>query len=620
MLAVPARVLLILLLFCFFLLPIYGNESPLGLLLIHSVILICLGGVVLTWSRIWVPKFLPFFLPFLLSLLISSVIAPYKYSACLQLWDYIVAALFAVVVFSIFKETDSYLKKFMGAAFLISVASLTLSILLNLTSEWHRVKGSFTNPNELATFILMLIILGVSLYEQATNSFRKKALIITLLILSSIIALTLSRSVLIAGFLFATVYTWKRKTNRVLVVAAMVILVIASAIILFRVRVNDPYQYYRLKIWKYSLIGILQDPYLGIGLNMLPYRAAQFNFPADTEIGRYAHLATTADNQYLQILAECGFLGLFTFLIGWVRLYFDLSKVPPQFTLFRYAFYSFCIISFFSLPLNNTSILLFFIVLCIFPLTFTPNTEAHKISFSVAGKVGCILIGSMLFLFCIVAPYAADYEYHKALHATQEPDARKHLERAVKLNPFQPYYKFFFVSRVVDARPTVEPSKWLNALVALQESIRLNPLESDFYVYKAKIYSILLDSTQNRSYFLDAVSAYQDAINRSPYNVFLEAEFANFLLHWERPELSEAVLHKILEQEPVYLNARLLLIQNLLQQKKIEEAQQQYEVLKKYIERYKNYVSVQPYVIRLLQLDSTYKQKVESLMMHASKN
>ena len=66
-----------------------GGETPLGLFLVHSVILLSLALIVLDGSSLWIPPFLPYFLPFLLATIASSIVAPYRYAASLQLWDYL---------------------------------------------------------------------------------------------------------------------------------------------------------------------------------------------------------------------------------------------------------------------------------------------------------------------------------------------------------------------------------------------------------------------------------------------------------------------------------------------------------------------------------------------------
>lgn len=183
----------------------------------------------------------------------------------------------------------------------------------------------------------------------------------------------------------------------------LVLALIGSAVVIY-IRLfhfSDPFQYYRLKIWKYSLQGILQDPYLGIGLNMLPYRAGQFNFPADQEVGRYSRIATTADNQYLQILIETGFVGLFLFLIGWISLYFGLRKLRPMFLAFQGAYIVITIISFFTLPLTITSILFLFIFLILFAFPFEPEVKQRSLSFNRIVQLLLTVFIIALFLFAV---------------------------------------------------------------------------------------------------------------------------------------------------------------------------------------------------------------------------
>jgi len=608
---------LLLLLFCLF--PFFeGGETALGLFLFHTIILIAFCSICLGNSRVEIPHFLIYFLPFFLSMIISTLVAPYKYAAVLQLWDYFISGILAVTATTIFLENKDHLSRFLGTAFLIGATADLISILLGLGGVSYRIHGTFPNPNDFATFTLLLIMLGCLQVEQESNRTRRIFMLILIFALGVALALASSRSAFLGAAFFFIPYLWWRRTNKALLaIGATLFVILVAALTVRFTHYTDPFQYYRWKIWTNSLKGILQDPYLGIGLNMLPYRAPQFNFPADAEIGRYAKIATTADSQYLQILGETGFLGFFTFLIGWFALFFALRNLPDRLKMYRYFFYVVSVICVFSLPINNTSIFSLFIICSLFALVHTPQ-RYYVLSLNAATRIATAVLVFILFSVFVFLPFAADFEFKQALAAKDGTTAQQHLSRALLFNPYQPYYRFVFVKRILQARPQSTPELWLRALEAVNDSIQLNPLESDFYTAKADILSILFELTGNHGYYIEALAAYQTAIDRSPYNVFLRSKYALFLSKNGRSNYAELHLRKALELEPAYLGARLLLVRVKFEEGDISDAQKEFQSLEAYQDKYRNYVPPDTYYKLLLQVDPQLKDQVKQLIFHDS--
>ncbi|MCI0612758.1 O-antigen ligase family protein [bacterium] len=599
-----------------------GLETPAGLFIAHTLVFVSLIYVVLSYRKIWLPPYLGRFSAFLLILILSTIIAPYKYAAFLELWDYWIAAIFAILVYSLFKENENSIEHIAIICFFIGSVSTILSLLLipNPNLRWS---GSFVSPLDFGIFCLLLFLLGLFCFERATLTVWKVAISICLIFLVTSIAMASSRAVFLATFVMLIYYLWRKRSSR-LISTFLVIALMSSAVLIY-VRLfhyeSDPFQYYRLKIWKYSLQGILKDPYLGIGLNMLPYKAAQFNFPADQEVGRFSRIATSADNQYLQILIETGFVGFFLFLIGWISLYFGLRKLPTRFLAFQGACIALTIISFFTLPLMNTSVLFLFLFLILFPLPFDPEAKSRSVSFPrpVSIVLAVSLIG--LFLFAVYFPYRAHQEARAYAKSRNAAEAEKHLKAALKFNPYQPYTEFVPIRNMVDARLKLKPEQWLGIAKRMDHLIELNPLEPDFHIYKAKIFRILLEDTQNPKYYQQAIYCYQLAVQQSPFNVFLRIEYAYFEKRLGHLERSESELKEILRLEPVYLNARLLLVEVLFKQGKYEAAKKELQEVERLEKRY-TYLKFsvnEPYVRKLIAIDNTYKKQLENLILNAPK-
>ncbi len=598
-----------------------GLRTPSGLFLAQSIVLLSFLATIHYHNRIWSPPHLSRFLPFLFMLVLSVFIAPYKYSAFLDLWDYWIAAIFAVFMFSFLKENEETVEDVAFISFLLCTVAVLITVLLIPNFYKLRWKGSFVNPTDFGTFCLLLFVFGLFCFERASSTAKKLITSSCLIFLVVCIAMASSRAVLLATSTTLLYYLWKKRASR-LISAFLVVALIGSAIVIY-IRLfhfSDPFQYYRFKIWKYSLQGIMQDPYLGIGLNMLPYRAAQFNFPANQEVGRYARVATSADNQYLQILIETGFLGFFLFLIGWIGLYFGLRKLPKRFLVFQGAYFVISIISFFALPLENTAILFLFLFLILFPAAFGPETTSKSFNFGKVSKTLVTISVLAIFLFTIYFPYRADQEFNAYIQSTDPQKSEKHLRNALRLNPFQPYYAFTPVRRIVDSRPALTQSQWEILAKRMDHFIDQNPLEAEFYAYKAKILRILFEKTEKPNYYNDAVASYRLAIRQAPFNVFLRAEYSFFEAKTGHFEKAESELKEILNIEPAFLNARLFLAEVMQRRGNLEAARKQFLEADRLQKKHANlkYFVDEPYVRKLIEVDDSHKNEVKKLIFDAS--
>jgi O-antigen ligase len=592
-----------------------GGKTSTGLFYFHSITFFGLAATAFLYSRIWLPRFLVFFCPFLIVLVISTVISPYKYSAFLKLWDFLSAGCWSILLCTIIRNEKEKFESYSVYIFSVGAISTIVAVFVHYPSN-GRVSASFLNPNEYATFALMLLCFGIFCYEQAITRQRKIFLAILLSVLLLSVALSFSRGIFIACLAVAIIAFLQRKPGRIIKLFLISLLVISGILVAIRFRSqDDPLKYHRWKIWKSSLKGISGDPYLGVGLGMLEYRARVFNFPSDGEVGRYGRIARSADSQYVEILAETGFLGLLAFLFGWFGLYFVLRKSSTRFFYTRLVWLIITLTGLFSVPLENTSVLYLVMFLLVFSLSETEK-EFKLIPLERTGRilvpVGCFLV----YVFGVFLPFQADREFHRATHSTTLEEADTHLANAVLYNPFQPYYRFVFIRRIVDAKPAWETQKWLNVVQLIDQAIQLNPLESQFYLYRARTYRLLLEKNQNLGYYSSALSSYQTALDYNPHNVFLRLEYASFLYRLNRHGLAELELRKTLESEPAFLNARLFLAEVLLSRKNSEEARKEYSAFLNYNRRFRN-EAVNPsssYIRSLLQVNEEKKKRVEDLL------
>ena len=593
-----------------------GGETSTGLFIFHSITLIGLFAAALTFSVLWIPRFLGFFIPFALVVVISTLFSEYKYAAFLRASDYVMGAAWAILLCTFVREKKGWVDSLWVWIFTTGALSTIIALLIYNPGRFARMSASFVNANEYATFAFLLLCLGLFCLERETDRNRKILIgvLSTLLLIS--IALTLSRGIFIACLVVATVVFFRRRAAKTIKILLVLLILVSGLFTVLRFQsYDDPFKYYRWKIWKSSLQGLSEDAYLGVGLGMLEYRSRTFNFPAETELARYGRIARSADSQYVEILAEMGFLGLLTFLFAWGGLFFSLRRSGEQYFYLRQAWLILTIVASVSIPLQNTTVLFLFLFLVVVSVADS-DTENIRLSLYRPTRILAPVLCFLIFVFGVYLPYRSHKEFQRAAESRTLTEANEHLLNATRYNPYQPYYRFFFIRRIVDSRPSWETSRWLNLISHLDEAIQLNPLEFDFYLYKGRIYRILLEKEPKLAYYSAAISAYQNSLDLNPFNVFLRLEFASFLTRLQRYELAESELVKILEAEPAYLNARLFLADVLIARQRHQEAETEYQKFQSYHERFRqnaNYSQSQ-YVRSLLQVNRKQKMRVEALL------
>ena len=611
----PRTIFILPVLILFLLLPFFeGGETSTGLFYIHSLILFTLGAASLFYSRLWIPRYLLYFLPFLLVLLISTLLSAYRYAAFLVLWDYWMGGVWTILICTLIREKKPVWESSHIWFFCAGAVSSIATILIYNQAKFGRISGSFLNPNEYAVFALILLCLAIYCLEQETIRSRKILISALAILLLLSIGLSLSRGVFIASLSVAVVVFLRRKPGKTTMLLLTLLVLVSGLFVAIRLKYyEDPLQYYRWKIWKSSLQGISEDPYFGVGLGMLEYRARTFNFPGENELARYGRIARSADSQFIEILAETGFVGFFTFLFGWIGVLLSQRKAPQRYFYLKLSWLVVTVASVFSVPLQNTSVLILFLFLIAVSVSDT-DEEFGSVSFQRVGRIlipiGCFL----LFVIGCYLPFQAHREFQLAVKARTPQQVEEHLSNAVLYNPYQPYYQFFFIRRIVDANPNWETIRWLNLVSTLNHATSLNPVEYEFYVYKARIFRKLLQKESTLRYYSSAVASYQTALDYNPYNVFLRLEFASFLRQIKRETLAETEVRKALEAEPVFLNARLFLIELLLNRNESEEARRHYTLFLDYHRRYGYSPEAAPYVRSLLEVNEKQRERVEKLL------
>ncbi len=194
--------------------------------------------------------------------------------------------------------------------------------------------ATFPNKNLSAGYIaaVFCLVSGI-LFTRPVNSIKK--IIYFFVLIVSGIALFISDS---RGGIFAVLFgmsylfysKFKIRGLLVLLLTALFIFILIpeKTILHFLKTDRDIYALSRTKIWKSSLNIISERPFLGTGPGNYRLVFHKHKFKGHTMLARYGKITRFAHNEYLQIAAETGLLGLAGFLLILIVIFARCGKVP----------------------------------------------------------------------------------------------------------------------------------------------------------------------------------------------------------------------------------------------------------------------------------------------------
>ncbi len=214
------------------------------------------------------------------------------------------------------------LRKFVLAMILGGTVTAYLGIFQRLIKGLGPISGTLENPNILASYLILIIPIILSLLFYAPK--RSEKTLLTFSFMTMVICLILTRSrggwlALVGSIGFLLII---EKKNRLTIGLALVLIVVASILIpSIRTRLvtifdlNSPLNKERIYVAKSALQMIKDHPLTGIGMNTFYYIYPQYQLPEATLHHPHAH------NIFLQIGAEMGLFAVAIFLWLLIRVF-----------------------------------------------------------------------------------------------------------------------------------------------------------------------------------------------------------------------------------------------------------------------------------------------------------
>lgn len=499
----------------------------------------------------------------------GSTTAPYAFAAFLVILE--LAAFFAVV--GLAARAGPALLPLLGVAIgAMAFGQSCWALVQRFANGILRPPGGFLNPNHLAAWLSAAAFLMWGVAWRRGFRARLAAGLVTLPVVAALVfigsrgaALGLAAGVVTA--LACTAHTLDRRTLRRLVVAAIAVVAIGAGGVALRFRIADPLGSARLSIWKASARAVMDDPWWGTKPGQFESAAGNLNFPREGGPLRFDHGFSTPHSDVLRAPVE---FGIPAALVLAAAAMFVIRGVVRR-------------VRRSSLDTGGIGAVAAFVALAA-QATVNDLTETPALYLLGAALLGFLLavavkaptelrptpapawrfVGALLLFAGWVAADAGPYRAwtiqaalpRGALTSPQRAD----LERARKLNPFQPDLAIRAVDELLAHPATWTAGTYASARETAEEAIRLSPASPEGWKALARVEGIAC-----RDLFRDvgtrerARTAYLEAESRALHDPFLPLEAGGFLLATQDAEGARDAAFRAMRIEPNAVPARLLL-------------------------------------------------------------
>ena len=200
----------------------------------------------------------------------------------------------------------------------------------------YRVASTFSHPNHLAGFLVIMVPVGIALYRLSRGHGTRIACAALVALATLATVITYSRGALLASIALAVVYTRTRRAWPIAAVACALVVLLAPATLRDRVAgigdTSSPEIASRLDLWEAAGEIFEEHPVAGVGLDGFSGAYVDLERSARFHLSVYGR-PVNAHNMYLNTLAEQGLVGvvaLAVLLFALFRLAFLLGRSATE--------------------------------------------------------------------------------------------------------------------------------------------------------------------------------------------------------------------------------------------------------------------------------------------------
>lgn len=602
-----------------------GGTTHAAVTVIRLAVLVGLGWAWMKACRagsitVPVPPVAPAVWLFLGLAFVSAWTSPYRHQS-LQ-WVFVLFTYTGLLYLLVSALTAwEHVRRILIVVVVLVTAEAALGIGQYLWGGALRPTGTFFNPNFLAgylaagaSFVMGLVCLQM---VRRVPAFWAVGSCVVLLLVSAIV-MTGSRGAMLALGGGITVVLLSRFRMRGAMALGIMVLCLWLVPNPLTDRLRAEHQvnalsYARIRMWGGAVQDMIAHP-TGVGLGLYQYVYPLHPVGIEGQITRYGRTAQNAHNEFLQIGVELGILGLLTFLWGIVWLGREavlllrtrLGRLHRGVLLGAAgAVTTMLIHAGVDGTLHEPALAVLLTVFAALllsanqwadgrsrqPAAWTFAFPNHRLAVGAAG------IGFLCMVVTSVAGIGVAWSAHEAgAQAADRQDYARAIagyERAIAWDPGKAlYHSSLGAAHYQTFLRTGQWSEAERSLTAVKTAMALNPLDGRLWGLLGNLYLTMANTAStawkssgeeklgppvDRSVWQKAaITAYEAALQREPYNPFYRLELARLRAREREFTEAEAMLRELLALEPNFLPGRALLAEVFVTQGRDQAARDVY--------------------------------------------
>jgi O-antigen ligase len=547
---------------------------------------------------------------------LGAVLAPFFFAAWLTCLE--IAAWLAVLLLAARSGEESLpvLRRLVAA---VAAAQGLLAIYQRLALGEARPAGTFLNPNYLACWLAVALILSAGAWRRDLP-FSFKAAGVALAAPSAIaLILTGSRGGMLAlavGILWLLYGSWRhlQPAERLLSIAAIIVVIsLVGWRMGGRLQEDDPFRYQRIKIWKASAGMVTEDPWWGTGPGQFGIAASSRQFADGNGPLQYDRSFRIPHSDLVRAFGEFGIPAALALLAALSLAVREIIRRRSDEVGAPAALLAVGLQALVDDPSHWPAVYLLTAILLGCLLS---RPAATSVRLPIAMRAGLAVVLLLVFVIGDLCPAVAHLRVAGLPAYDLSADQGERLSSALLLNPVHPAYWRRRAEALAGGSAGMTLRSYASAREAAERAVRLNPSDSLNHWMAAKVERrACLELFKDRA-CLDRVSKrFRWAQALKPYDVRVSLDHGQFLLSAGEPLAARRFAERALTMEPLGVAARLLLAESLVRQQwpDFERAAELAEEARRLAEEHSKAADANEYSQQMLTLDPRRYSKVVQL-------
>jgi O-antigen ligase len=549
----------------------------------------------------------------------GTLIVPFAYAAWLTLLE--LAAFLAVFLLAA-RSGPRLLPSLRLVVAVTAAAQGLLTLYQRLMLGEPRPAGTFLNPNYLACWLVMALLLSAGTWRRKMSM----AAMATWfgLALPAALALFLSGSRggmlgLAAGLCWLIYRSWRqlRPAEKRLCAAVMLVgILLVGWRLGGRLDEDDPFRYQRLEIWKSSIGMVRDNPWWGCGPGQFPVASSRYQFADGNGPLRYDRAFRIPHSDLVRAFSEFGIPAAIALLAALLLAARAIARRRYAESGAQAALLAVGLQALVDDPSHWPAVYLLTALLFGFLLSAPSPAPAPA---RLPGSVRAALVLLLVLVFTVgdLGPTMAHLQARLLPVRNLDSGQERALAGVLRLNPVHPDYWRRHAESVAGGSAPLTLESYAVARESAERAIRLNRTDSLNYWLAAKVERRACLELFRDVACRERVSArYRWAQALKPYDARVSLDHGQFLLSAGDPEGARRFAQRALTMEPEGVAARLLLAECLIHQKRPdpERASQLLREAQRLSRRHAGAAAANEYSMQMLTLDQRRLTRLLSMV------